>query len=127
VSRFFLTAAGILGALGVGLGAFGAHGLKGWLKTLDDGADRLAWWHTGVQYHVWHALLLAAVGLVLAHTDSTPARVAGVACLVGIALFSGSLYAMTFTGIRVLGAVTPLGGVAFLVAWIALAVAARKL
>lgn len=124
--RLPLALAGILGFLGVALGAFGAHALKSWLATLPDGADRLAWWHTGVQYHLWHALLLVGIGVWLPSGPSGPLRVAAIAVVAGIALFSGSLYAMTLTGVRVLGAVTPFGGVAFLVAWAALAIAAFR-
>jgi uncharacterized membrane protein YgdD (TMEM256/DUF423 family) len=125
-----LVLAGVLGFLGVALGAFGAHALKGWLSTLPDGADRLAWWHTGVQYHLWHAVLLVGVGAWLRQVpdDGTqkPLRIASWLTLGGIALFSGSLYAMALTGIRVLGAVTPFGGVCFLGAWCAVAVAAMR-
>jgi uncharacterized membrane protein YgdD (TMEM256/DUF423 family) len=130
-ARRSLVAAGLLGFLGVALGAFGAHALKDWLATLADGPDRLAWWQTAVSYHLWHALLLFGAGLWRASTPAGspvngPLQGAAVACALGIALFSGSLYAMTLTGIRVLGAVTPLGGVAFLVAWGCIAWAALR-
>lgn len=124
--RLPLVAAGALGFLGVALGAFGAHALKTWLATLPDGVDRLAWWQTGVQYHIWHALLLVGIGVWLPSGPAGPLRVAAFAVVAGIVLFSGSLYAMTLTGVRVLGAVTPFGGVAFLVAWAALAIAAFR-
>src|SRR5688572_27124887 len=115
--------AGILGFLGVALGAFGAHGLKGWLAPMADGAERLAWWNTGVQYHLWHALLLVGMAL-LPSTKVT--RVGGALCVAGIALFSGSLYVMTLTGIKILGAVTPFGGLAFLGAWVCVVVAGKR-
>lgn len=118
-----LVLGGVLGALGVGLGAFGAHALKTALETAEDGPARLAWWHTATQYHLWHALLIVALGVW-----ATPGRrvgAAGVSAAVGILLFSGSLYAMTLTGIRALGAVTPLGGAAFILAWLLVALAAR--
>lgn len=115
-----LAVAGVLGFLGVALGAFGAHGLEGSLREAADGAKRLAWWHTAVQYHLWHALLLVGIGLwqrVDAHAPARALRAAGVCVVVGVALFSGSLYAMTLSGITKLGMVTPLGGLAFLGAW----------
>ena len=113
-----LALAGVLGFLGVALGAFGAHGLEGAMADAPDGAKRLAWWHTAVQYHLWHTLLLVGVGLWRRFDDAARGLgVATVAIVVGVALFSGSLYAMTLSGITKLGMVTPLGGVAFLVAW----------
>jgi uncharacterized membrane protein YgdD (TMEM256/DUF423 family) len=103
-----------LAALAVGLGAFGAHGLKARLPS-----DMLAVWHTAVQYHAWHALGLLAVGL---STDNIWARSAGWLLVAGIALFSGSLYALSLGAPRGLGAVTPLGGTAFILGWIAFAI-----
>ena len=100
------------------LGAFGAHGLKARLT-----ADMLAVWHTAVQYHAWHALGLLAVGLGGAHYDNAWMRAAGWLLLSGIALFSGSLYALALGAPRVLGAVTPAGGLAFILGWLAFAVA----
>jgi uncharacterized membrane protein YgdD (TMEM256/DUF423 family) len=105
--------AGILGALGVALGAFGAHGLK---ERVD--AVALGWWDTGSRYHLIHAV---AIALVAAHPAAP--RLAGWLFVAGIALFSGSLYAMTLTGVRGLGAVTPLGGLCLIAGWIALALA----
>jgi uncharacterized membrane protein YgdD (TMEM256/DUF423 family) len=124
--RASLLLGGALGFVGVALGAFGAHGLKGWLATLADGADRLAWWQTGVQYHLWHALLLVALGLWPGGDEVRALRLGRISTVAGIALFSGSLYAMTLSGIRPLGAVTPFGGLAFLAAWICVALAARR-
>ncbi|MET0283923.1 MAG: DUF423 domain-containing protein [Polyangiales bacterium] len=120
--RLFFTFAASLGFLAVALGAFGAHGLKTRLGPLADGADRLAWWNTAAQYHLAHALALAlAAGLF---GDTRLGRSACVAFALGIALFSGSLYTMTLTGIRWLGAVTPLGGLGMLAGWALLAAAA---
>jgi uncharacterized membrane protein YgdD (TMEM256/DUF423 family) len=120
--RLFFTFAASLGFLAVALGAFGAHGLKARLGALADGADRLEWWKTAAQYHLAHALALAlAAGLF---GDSRWGRAACVAFSLGIVLFSGSLYTMTLTGIRVLGAVTPFGGLAMMVGWALLGVAA---
>lgn len=115
-----LAIAGVLGFLGVALGAFGAHGLESSLREAVDGTKRLAWWHTAVQYQLWHALLLIGIGLWRRLDARAPDRLlgaAGVLVVVGVALFSGSLYAMTLSGITKLGMVTPLGGLAFLAAW----------
>lgn len=110
--------AGVMGFLGVALGAFGAHGLRAFLAGKPDAEQRLAWWQTGAQYHLVHAL---AIGLAAAVSTA-----AAWLFLAGIVLFSGSLYLMTLTGKRALGAVTPLGGVFFLAGWIAIAVAAAR-
>jgi uncharacterized membrane protein YgdD (TMEM256/DUF423 family) len=120
--RLFFTFAAGLGFLAVALGAFGAHGLKARLAPLADGVDRLAWWKTAAEYHLAHALALAlAAGLF---GDTRAGRAACIAFAIGIALFSGSLYTMTLTGIRWLGAVTPIGGLGLLAGWALLAVAA---
>jgi uncharacterized membrane protein YgdD (TMEM256/DUF423 family) len=111
----WLTASGISGFLAVALGAFGAHGLQARLADAADGAKRLSWWQTAAHYHLMHALALAVVALVIAHAPQ--ARYAGVGFVVGTVLFSGSLYVMALGGPRWLGAVTPLGGAAFLVGW----------
>lgn len=120
--RLFFTSAALLGFLAVALGAFGAHGLKSRLGALPDGVERLEWWKTAAQYHLAHALALAlAAGLF---GDTRAGRAACVAFVLGIVLFAGSLYTMTLTGTRWLGAVTPLGGLALLAGWACLAVAA---
>jgi uncharacterized membrane protein YgdD (TMEM256/DUF423 family) len=101
----------------VAAGAFGAHAMKARL-----GPDAMALWQTAVQYHAWHALGLLAVGLLLLHKpDGAALAVAAWLFVAGIALFSGSLYALALTGARGLGAVTPFGGAAFLGGWVALA------
>ena len=119
--------AGVNGLLAVGLGAFGAHGLKARLSGLADGTQRLEWWHTAAQYHLAHALALGLAAYVVARVPGTAAQTAGWSFQVGIALFSGSLYAMTLTGARSLGAITPLGGLALLAGWAATIVAAWRL
>jgi uncharacterized membrane protein YgdD (TMEM256/DUF423 family) len=124
MERLALLASGVMGFLAVALGAFGAHGLKSRLAPLADGAARLDWWSTGAHYHLVHALAFAVVGYLATRTGSAAVTAAAVAFLVGILLFSGSLYVMALTGIRWLGAITPLGGLAFLVGWISIAVAA---
>lgn len=121
MSRIFLSLGAVNAFLCVGLGAFGAHGLK---QTLS--ADMLAVYQTGVQYHFYHALGLIAVGLILLHyPGSKPVALSGWLMLTGIVLFSVSLYALSLTGVRGLGVVTPFGGVAFLSAWALLAYGVR--
>jgi uncharacterized membrane protein YgdD (TMEM256/DUF423 family) len=127
-----LSLAALLAAIGVALGAYSAHGLENHLRAAGyaaDLAERLDWFKTGVQYHLYHALALALVGLVVAgETASSGLRVAAIAFLLGIALFSGSLYVMTLAPVawRKLGAVVPLGGLSFIVGWLALAQAAWR-
>ena len=105
----------------VGAGAFGAHGLRGTLSQ-----DLMAVWQTGVLYHLVHALGLFVVALLLARQGSPLLSAAGLIMCVGIVLFCGSLYVLALTGVRWLGAVTPLGGVAFLAAWAMVAWAAWR-
>lgn len=109
--------AGVSGALAVALGAFGAHGLK----NLVDDPHLLEVWDTGARYHLVHAVALLGVA---AHPRRP--RFAGGAFVVGTLLFSGSLYLMTLTGARWLGAITPLGGVSFIAGWVALAFASDR-
>lgn len=127
MERLALFASGIFGFLAVALGAFGAHGLKARLSPLADGATRLEWWNTGAHYHLVHALAFVAVAYLATRTTSTAVTVAALSFTAGILLFSGSLYTMTLTGVRALGAVTPIGGVGFLVGWVSIAVAAWSL
>jgi uncharacterized membrane protein YgdD (TMEM256/DUF423 family) len=118
-AKLFVSLGALAAALGVALGAFGAHALKARLS-----ADMLAVWQTAVQYHLWHALGLVAVGLLAQHLPaSVPVRVAGWLMLVGIVLFSGSLYALALSGTRWLGAITPFGGACFILGWLVLVVA----
>ncbi len=118
-ARFFLAAGGLAAFAAVALGAFGAHALKERLSP-----EMLAVWHTAVEYHLFHAIGLLAVGLVATQLPA-PALIkwSGWLMLAGIVLFSGSLYALALTGVRWLGAVTPAGGTAFLAAWALLVVA----
>lgn len=116
-----------LGLLGVALGAFGAHALKTLVRDLPDAADRLGWWETGARYHLIHALALGLTAVVGHHVTSRLPRVAAGLFVVGVLLFSGSLYVMAVTGVRGLGAVTPLGGLAQLGGWLALALSMRQL
>jgi uncharacterized membrane protein YgdD (TMEM256/DUF423 family) len=119
-AKLFLALGALAALAGVLLGAFGAHALKARL----DG-DALALWRTAVEYHSWHALGLLAVGLALAHLrESTLLAWSGALMLAGIVLFSGSLYLLALGFPRGLGAVTPVGGTAFIAAWILFAAAA---
>jgi uncharacterized membrane protein YgdD (TMEM256/DUF423 family) len=111
----------LLAAIGVALGAFGSHGLKTRVA-----ADLLAVFETGVRYQLYHALGLLAVGLAATRWTSAWLDTSGWLFLFGIVVFCGSLYLMVLTGARWLGAVTPLGGLAFILGWVALAVAALR-
>jgi uncharacterized membrane protein YgdD (TMEM256/DUF423 family) len=108
--------------LGVALGAFGAHGLK---TALSDDARHL--YQTAVLYHLVHGLGLLAVGWLAILKPMEPlTRSAGWAFVVGIALFSGSLYLLSVTGLKKLGLITPFGGLAFLAGWLCLTLAAAR-
>jgi uncharacterized membrane protein YgdD (TMEM256/DUF423 family) len=121
-SKLFLSAGGLIALAAVALGAFGAHALKARLS-----AEMLAVWHTGVEYHIYHALGLLAVGLVATQLpESALLKWSGWLMLAGILLFSGSLYALALSGERWLGAVTPVGGIAFLAAWALFVVAVLR-
>ncbi|CAM4283365.1 DUF423 domain-containing protein [Paenibacillus phoenicis] len=114
-----LTLGGIMMFLAVALGAFGAHALKNRLTE-----DRQKTYQTGIQYHIAHGIGLILLGLTAAQLESGGLIVlAGWLLLVGIILFSGSLYALSLTGIRKLGAITPLGGVSFLAGWVIFVIA----
>lgn len=117
-ARLLGVAGALLGLLGVAAGAFGAHGLKGSLTPA-----RLANWDTAAHYQLIHALALIAVASLAARAPSRATLVAGWAFFVGVLLFSGSLYALALSDVLLLGAVTPFGGVGFLVGWGALAFA----
>jgi uncharacterized membrane protein YgdD (TMEM256/DUF423 family) len=115
-------AAGAIGAAtGVALGAFGAHGLKSRVT-----ADLLTIFETGVRYQIYHALGLLAVGWASTRWPNLWVDMSGWLFVAGILVFSGSLYLMVLTGARWLGAVTPLGGLAFILGWASLAVAALR-
>ena len=116
---------GVNGFLAVALGAFGAHGLERWLSGVETAQQRIGWWQTASHYHLAHALALA-IAAHLASKDPTLGKFAGSCFQLGIVLFSGSLYTMTLTGVRWLGAITPLGGLAFLAGWVAVAVSGYR-
>jgi uncharacterized membrane protein YgdD (TMEM256/DUF423 family) len=114
-----LRLAGVLGFVGVALGAFGAHGLRARV-----GPEMVEVWKTGVLYHLVHTLAL--FGVALAGERIAWRKVVAALFVAGIVVFSGSLYLLTLSGTRWLGAITPLGGVAFLGGWAALAASARR-
>lgn len=121
LSKLLLLLGAVYGFAGVAAGAFGAHALKARLTP-----DMLAVWRTAVEYQFWHALALLAVG-VLARSQPAPAlTAAGVCFALGVLVFSGSLYALSLSGIRGLGAITPLGGLLLLAGWAALIYALVK-
>lgn len=118
-AKFFLTSGAVFALAAVLLGAFGAHALKQQLTS-----EMLAVYHTGVEYQFYHALGLLAVGMLANSMPKSRAlNASGALMIAGIVLFSGSLYVVSLTGINSIGAVTPLGGVAFIAAWICLIVA----
>jgi uncharacterized membrane protein YgdD (TMEM256/DUF423 family) len=127
MTRIFLAIAAILGGLAVAAGAFASHALK---EKLTERALEI--FETGARYQMYHALALLLVALLcnsglqtLPYEAPPPTLVtAGISFIVGVVIFSGSLYALSLTGIKWLGAITPLGGAAFLVGWGCLAVAA---
>lgn len=120
IVRFFLVTAAILAGLSVAIGAFSAHALKDKLSV-----QALTIFETGARYQMYHALALLLVAVLLSRAGEPPTSlvVAGFAFIAGIALFSGSLYTLSFTGISWLGAIAPIGGVAFMIGWACLAVA----
>jgi uncharacterized membrane protein YgdD (TMEM256/DUF423 family) len=120
--RGFLMLAAFFGFTGVALGAFAAHGLKNRLTP-----EYLAIFHTGVTYQLVHTLALLGVALLATQIPGRLVSWAGGSFAVGILLFSGSLYVLTLTGVSKLGIVTPFGGLAFLVGWFCLGLAAWRL
>ena len=120
-ARFSLVTASLLGFLAVALGAFGAHGLKSVLAP-----DLMQVWQTAVLYHLVHSVALLAVAIWQLHSPSVWLVRAALMILTGTLLFSGSLYLLAVTGVRILGMITPLGGVSWLVGWLMLMVAGLK-
>ena len=123
MAKLFILLGSCSGMLAVAFGAFGAHALKG---RLDDNA--LGVFETAVQYHFYHTFALLAVGIIaLSQPQSVMLKSSGWLFLIGLLIFSGSLYLISLTGMRWLGAVTPLGGLAFIGGWACLAAEAWKL
>lgn len=108
-----LILAAVAGMSGVGLGAFGAHAFNALLVA----NDRLSTYQTGVQYHLIHAVALLIVALLAGQQNSVYLNAAGIAFAVGIVLFSGSLYVLALQNLRIMGAVAPFGGIAFVIGW----------
>ena len=121
MEKTFFALGAAFGLLGVALGAFGAHGLKGTLSP-----DMLANFETGVRYQMYHAVGLLAVAWAITRWPGGLTTAAGWLFVVGILIFSGSLYILSVTGIRWLGTVTPIGGVALIAGWGCLVVAALR-
>jgi uncharacterized membrane protein YgdD (TMEM256/DUF423 family) len=119
MDRTFLFLGALAGLTGVALGAFGAHALRARLQP-----EMLTVFETGVRYHLYHALALVATALILGRFNGKLVVAAGWLFAAGIVLFSGSLYALALTGVSALGAITPIGGLAFLLGWACLALAA---
>jgi uncharacterized membrane protein YgdD (TMEM256/DUF423 family) len=118
LDRLFLLIAAILGGTAVAGGAFASHALREQLSE-----RMLAVFETGVRYQMYHALALLAVSLILQRAAAASAwlMVSGWAFVAGTAVFSGSLYALSLSQIKILGAITPLGGVALMLGWVCLA------
>ena len=121
MDRLFFALGAIAAFIGVGLGAFAAHGLKARLDPA-----MLATFEIGVRYHMYHALALLGVAWACSKWPSSLTTAAGWLFILGIVVFSGTLYALALTGVRWLGAITPLGGLAFLAGWLCLAWAAAR-
>jgi len=123
MTKTLLMCAALSGFLAVALGAFGAHGLRARLSP-----EMMAVFQTGVQYHFYHTLALLVVAALSQFAPLTPGlALSGLCFIIGIVVFSGSLYVLAVTELRWLGAITPLGGTAFLLGWLALAWAASRL
>ena len=123
MTRIFLAIASMFGGISVVFGAFASHALK---DRLSD--KSLAIWETGTKYQMYHALALMLVAILISRfPNSTLLAVAGYAFIAGVFIFSGSLYALTLTGIKWLGAITPIGGLALIVGWLCLAFATWRI
>ena len=119
MQKLFLLSGTTFSALAVAIGAFGAHSLQ---KTLEAN-NRLETFETGVKYQFYHAIALLFLGLYIQQCENkTLLTTSGYSFILGIIIFSGSLYTLSLTNIRILGAITPLGGLAFIIGWICLAI-----
>jgi uncharacterized membrane protein YgdD (TMEM256/DUF423 family) len=122
MQKLFLLSGAILGGLGVAIGAFGAHTLKAMLET----SGRTDTFETAVRYQFYHALALLFIGLLLFRVDSKLLHYSGNLMLVGTIIFSGTLYILCMTGIKWLGAITPIGGLLMIAGWVLLTMAIAK-
>lgn len=111
--KFILVAGAIMAGLAVAIGAFGAHGLKDVLEA----NQRMETFETGVKYHFYHALAMLIIGLLMFRISSPLLGQAGIAIFIGILIFSVSLYVLSLTNMKWLGAITPIGGLAFIIGW----------
>jgi uncharacterized membrane protein YgdD (TMEM256/DUF423 family) len=123
LSRRFLLAAGILGALSVAIGAFDSHGLSAYFAA---NPDREPTFNTAVQYHQVHALALLLTALLHQIAPSRWTRLAGIAFVIGIIVFAGALYLLSVLQLRFMGAIAPVGGAALIAGWLCLALAAWR-
>lgn len=120
--KLVLLTAAVLGGLSVGIGAFGAHALRDILEA----GGRVATFETAVKYQFYHTLALLAIGLLMYHIPDKRLGYAAIAMVIGVVIFSGSLYVLCLTGVRWWGAVTPIGGVALIVGWVLLAMSVYR-
>ena len=121
-AKTVLIIAGILGILSVGIGAFGAHGLESKLTA----NGRIDTFETGVKYQFYHTLALLLLGILMINLQHTYFNYSAYAFIAGILIFSGSLYVLSLSNIGVLGAITPIGGLAFILGWLFLVLGAVK-
>lgn len=130
-ARLWILLAALLGGTGVALGAFGAHGLPKYFASQnlsgEELAKRAANWETAARYHMYHALALLAVAWLATTPARVPANIAGWMFVAGIAIFSGCLYALVLSGVKVLGAIVPLGGLSLIAGWVALLIGGLRL
>ena len=128
--RYILVAGCILGGLGVALGAFGAHWLKGavqqWGLEPAEQINRLATWEVAVRYQMYHALALLVIGLLASRAVSRCLVWSACLFIIGTTIFSGCLYAFTLSGVKILGAIVPIGGTCLMAGWIVLAISVWK-
>jgi len=120
--KLILSIAALCGALAVGLGAFGAHALKAKLEAV----DRLSTYQTAVQYHFFHTIVLLIIGLLMYKIQSNWLNYSAYMMIAGLLFFSGSLYALCLSGVKWLGAITPIGGVFFILGWLFMFIAIYK-
>ena len=121
MERIFVVLSALSGAIGVGAGAFGAHALRARLEP-----RMLEVFETGARYQMYHAVALLLVAWAASRWPGAVTTASGWLMVAGTVFFSGSLYAMALTDIRVLGAITPIGGVCFIAGWLCLAIAAMR-
>ena len=121
-AKTVLILAGVLGAISVGIGAFAAHGLESTLTT----NNRLATFETGVKYQFYHTFALFLLGLLMINYQNNYFGYAAICFVVGILIFSGSLYTLSLTNITWLGAITPIGGLGFILGWVFMALGVKN-